>query len=115
MTPEELRREIYETILKRRIFLADRIEKVEKALLSLDLIPKEQLFCSPSMLTDLKNALLADDERLLKEVYNQVMGEKEEFWFDIYRSLNQANSIEQQEMEKKKRVRIERRKRKVLR
>lgn len=33
MTPEELRREIYENILKRRIFHADRLEKVEKVLL----------------------------------------------------------------------------------
>lgn len=33
MSPEELRREIYENLLKRRIFNADRLEKIEKVLL----------------------------------------------------------------------------------
>lgn len=35
MTPEELRHEIFENILKKRIFTADRIEKLEKILTSL--------------------------------------------------------------------------------
>ena len=41
MTPEELRKEIYENLLKRRIFNADRIEKIEKVLVTLELIPKD--------------------------------------------------------------------------
>lgn len=41
LTPEELRREIFESILKKRIFYSDRQEKVEKVLLSLNLIPKD--------------------------------------------------------------------------
>ena len=91
MTPEELRREIFENILKRRIFLADRLEKVEKALLNLNLIPKDQHYCSAVMLAAFRSAILADDEKLLQEVHLQVLGEKEEYWFEIYRSLNQAN------------------------
>ena len=36
----------FEEQLKRRIFLADRIEKVEKALITLNLISKDIFFCS---------------------------------------------------------------------
>ena len=50
MTPEELRKEIYENLLKRRIFNADRIEKIEKVLVTLELIPKDQIYCAPEML-----------------------------------------------------------------
>jgi len=45
LTPEEIRREIFESILKRRIFYSDRFEKVERALLALDLIPKDLFYC----------------------------------------------------------------------
>ena len=57
--------------------------------------------------------MLADDEKLLKAIYEAVMNEKEEFWFDIYRSIS-AQSGEQQELERKKLVRIERRKKRML-
>ena len=50
MTPEELRREIYESILKKRIFQADRVEKLEKVLVNMELIPKDQIYCSSEML-----------------------------------------------------------------
>ena len=36
----------FEERLKRRIFLADRIEKIEKALISMNLIAKDVNFCS---------------------------------------------------------------------
>jgi len=36
----------FEERLKRRIFLADRIEKIEKALVSMNLIAKDVNFCS---------------------------------------------------------------------
>ena len=36
----------FEELLKKRIFLADRVEKVEKALISMQLIAKDVLFCS---------------------------------------------------------------------
>jgi len=52
LTPEELRREIYENLLKRRIFLADRLEKIEKALLHYELIPKDFVYCSVEMMSE---------------------------------------------------------------
>ena len=41
LTPEELRKEIFEQILKKRIFYSDRVEKIEKVLLNRNLIPKD--------------------------------------------------------------------------
>jgi hypothetical protein len=46
LTPEELRKEIFEAILKKRIFFSDRLEKVEKALISVELMSKEVIYCS---------------------------------------------------------------------
>ena len=65
MNPEELRREIFENILKHRIFLADRIEKIEKALVNLQLIPKDSHYCSPQMLEVFNSQIMADDEKQL--------------------------------------------------
>ena len=36
----------FEEHLKKRIFIADRFEKVEKALVTMNLISKDTLFCS---------------------------------------------------------------------
>ena len=47
----------FEEHLKRRIFLADRIEKVEKALVSMGLISKDCYFCSDFELTRFKEAI----------------------------------------------------------
>ena len=45
---EELeRKEIFDTLLKKRIFYSDRVEKVENVMLSMKLIPKDTLYCSP--------------------------------------------------------------------
>ncbi len=57
LTPEELRREIYENLLKRRIFFADRQEKIEKVLITLGLISKDFLYCIDEMLVDFKNSI----------------------------------------------------------
>jgi len=38
--------EIYENLLKKRVFNADRVEKLEKVLLAMELIPKDQIYCS---------------------------------------------------------------------
>ena len=47
----------FEDHLKRRIFLADRIEKIEKALVSMNLIAKDTFFCSDFELGRFKEAL----------------------------------------------------------
>ena len=44
--PETKRMITYEENLKRRIFLADRFERIEKALVHLGLVSKEVIFCS---------------------------------------------------------------------
>ena len=45
LTAEELRREIFESVLKRRIFFSDRFEKVERALLGMELVPSDRHYC----------------------------------------------------------------------
>lgn len=60
LTPEELRKEIFESILKKRIFYSDRIEKIEKVLISMNLINKEQIYCSHSDLQTFINNLHSD-------------------------------------------------------
>lgn len=114
MTPEELRREIYENLLKRRIFYADRLEKLEKVLLQLNLIPKDQIYCSDTMLEAFKSTLLSDNESLLTKIYESVMNDKEEIWFDIYRSISNQQSGENSEIERKKQLRAQKRRKRLL-
>ena len=71
MTPEELRREIYENILKRRIFQADRLEKIEKVLLGMELIPKDVNYCSDDKLHEFTTALNQDET--LDKVYSMLL------------------------------------------
>lgn len=47
----------FEEHLKKRIFLADRIEKVEKALVQMGLISKDVYFCSDFELARFKEAI----------------------------------------------------------
>ena len=111
MTAEELRKELLENILKKRIFYADRIEKVEKVLFAHLLIPKDQIYCSDEQLESFKASL---NEELLEKIYTELAMEKEEIWFDIYRSISSLSSAEQSEKEKKKQQRVERRRRRLL-
>ena len=46
LDPEARRNRLFEENLKKRIFYADRIEKVEKALIHMNLISKDIFFCS---------------------------------------------------------------------
>jgi hypothetical protein len=47
----------FEELLKNRIFLADRFEKVEKALHNMNLISKETTFCSDFEFTMFKEEI----------------------------------------------------------
>lgn len=83
--PDQMRREIFDNLLKKRIFIADRIEKVEKVLVSMSLISKEQLYCSNEQL-----ALFMEEfrkEENMKKVFSILENDREELWFDIYRSI----------------------------
>lgn len=73
-------------MLKKRIFYADRIEKIEKVLLSLDMISKDGIYCSDHSLMQFKEQL--DQEGTLEKIYELILNEKEEIWFDIYRSIS---------------------------
>jgi len=54
LSPEEKRALQFEKLLKSRIFLSDRIEKIDKALLTLGAISKDVYYCSPEELATFK-------------------------------------------------------------
>lgn len=62
MTPEELRREIFEQNMKRRIFYSDRFEKVERALLKDNHIIQGALYCDNYTLRQFITMLTESDE-----------------------------------------------------
>ena len=78
------RREMLESVLKRRIFLADRQEKLENILAEFGLVQKDIIYCSDEELKAFSEKL---EELGLDKVYERVLNEKEEVWFDIYRSI----------------------------
>ena len=49
------------------------------------LIPKDQIYCSPEALTEFKE--LISETVTQDKIYVAIMEEKEEIWFDIYRSI----------------------------
>lgn len=50
--PEQLRRELFEVILRKRIFLTDRMEKVEKILIQYGIVSEKQMANQQSELSD---------------------------------------------------------------
>lgn len=55
--------------MKSRIFLSDRIEKIEKVLITLDLIPRDCNYCSEEQLIKFVKSLDIDkfQDELLKD------------------------------------------------
>jgi len=47
--------------LKRRIFYSDRVEKIEKVLVQMQLIPKETIYCSSDQLENFGKAVMEND------------------------------------------------------
>ena len=64
LSPEERRALQFEKLLKSRIFLSDRIEKIDKALLTLGAISKDVYYCSHQELANFK---LVFDQECIKE------------------------------------------------
>ena len=50
--PDQLRRELFEVILRKRIFLTDRMEKVEKILVQYGIVSEKQMANQQSELSD---------------------------------------------------------------
>ena len=75
----------FEERLKKRIFIADRFEKVEKALVTMTLIPKDTLFCSDFELNRFKEILAGPGA--LEKLSELISEDSEEVWFDLYRTI----------------------------
>lgn len=72
LTPEELSRELLEECLKRRIFLSDRLERLERGLVKLCLLPQADTgltYCDDHTLTVFLGCLRADDGLLLNRLH----------------------------------------------
>ena len=85
MDPEAKLAQDFETVLKKRIFLADRFEKVEKALLQLNLISKETFFCSDFEFEMFKEEVGKPVTYI--QISQIIFQDSEDVWFDLYRSI----------------------------
>jgi hypothetical protein len=90
LTPEEIRKEIFEQVLKRRIFYSDRYEKIEKVLLKYELIHKDTYFCSDFGMNLFKMYLHSNSEQILQTINSELQAsitadDDQHVWFDVYR------------------------------
>ncbi len=77
--------------MKRRIFYSDRFEKIEKVLLTFEMIHKDTYYCSDFGLNYFKMFLHSNSEQILHTVHETVTKQLESddhVWFDIYRSVS---------------------------
>ena len=79
------RNQLFEENLKKRIFYADRIEKVEKALIQMNLISKDVFFCSDFEFNRFKEVVGKVD--VLEQISAIISADSEDVWFDLYRSI----------------------------
>ncbi len=54
----------------------------------MDLIPKDTIYCSRMQLEEFTKLLV--EESTLLQVFDSLQSDKEEVWFDIYRSIANA-------------------------
>jgi hypothetical protein len=98
LSPEERRATWFEKILKSRIFLSDRIEKVEKSLLTLGAITKDVYYCSKPQLATFKEAFKQDDIR--EAFLNDLEKDQVDVWFELYKSISSNKEHVEHEVEK---------------
>lgn len=90
LTPEEVSRELLEECLKRRIFLSDRLERLERGLVRLSLLPTADTgltYCDDRTLGVFRGCLRADDGLLLHRLLQDALQEPDQ-WFEVYRSVS---------------------------
>ena len=88
----------FEEHLKKRIFLADRIEKVEKALVSMNLIAKEVHYCSDFEFARFKDAI--NSTEALEQISQLIQLDSEDVWFDLYRTITSSKEMAERQVEK---------------
>jgi len=95
----DLRQQVqFEEHLKKRIFLADRIEKIEKALVSMNLVAKDVYFCSDFEFGRFKEALA--EPGVLERLSCLIEGDREDVWFDLYRTITSSKEMAERQVEK---------------
>jgi len=88
----------YEETLKSRIFLADRFEKMEKALVNLKLVSKDTTYCSDLEFARFKEEM--DCEEVQRQFLEQLANDQEDIWFDLYRSITSHKEMAEAIVEK---------------
>ena len=88
----------FEEHLKKRIFLADRIEKVEKALISMNLMAKDVYFCSDFEFGRFKEALT--NPEVVAQLSRLIAEDSEDVWFDLYRTITSSKEMAERQIEK---------------
>ena len=91
LDPDILRLQIFEDCLKRRIFYADRIEKVERSLVDLKLISKDVNFCSDYEYELFGQAVV--QAGCLKALSDKIASDGEDIWFDLYKSITSQKEL----------------------
>jgi hypothetical protein len=96
--PELARLSHFENCLKRRIFYADRIEKVERALVGLNMIHKDIIFCSDYEFNLFKDHLVKKE--VIKVISDKIQEDKEDIWFDLYKSITGQRELAERLVER---------------
>ena len=78
--------------------MADRIEKVEKALISLNLISKDVYFCSDIELARFKEAV--SNQEVSMRISELIAADTEDVWFDLYRTITSSKELAEKQVEK---------------
>ena len=130
--PEKLRKQLFEVVLRKRIFLTDRMEKIEKMLCHFKLVEDSRMASQQSELLDkasedqfgeyLKHKLYEESsldggEGLLAEIKKVLVEAScDDVWYELYKSVTSEKDLAERDQQKL--VRRERRKlkkRKILR
>jgi len=82
---------VFEDCLKRRIFYADRIEKVEKTLVDLNLASKDVTYCSDYEFNLFCEAI--QREGCITAISEGIKSNTEDIWFDLYKSITSQREL----------------------
>ena len=100
--PEQIRKQFYEILLRRRIFLTDRVEKFEKALVTAKMISEEELLkqsqqiVTEAVLGNFKAVVEQSlkDEAVLAGLKADVAKiNEDDQWYELYKSYTNEKDL----------------------
>lgn len=82
-------------MLKKRIFLSDRFEKIEKVLMDMKMIFKEVHYCSPQDFAYFVQIFA----EIKPDFISRVQEDTEDLWFEIYKSVAADKTMVEKNLE----------------